>query len=301
MFNPKIVCTYLYSITKYGYPPDAKKTIQFINEMKSLGFKSIELEGIRDEHLSTVYDMKEEIAGHLKENDINLAMFCAVLPGCSSLDEKERNKSYELFEKGCEIAVNLGSKAILDNGPLPPYVFPDDIPVVRHYEDDSISSAYFPHDLQWERFWDIIVNSYQTLCEIAAHYNLTYNIHPALGLLASTTDSFLYLFDKVKKDNLRFNLDTANQFVMKDNIALSLIRLKDHVNYIHISDNNGTKVEHLDIGKGKINWNVFFETLDRINFNGHIGIDVGGAESAIDDMDKAYLGAAKILENKWLA
>ena len=300
MVNEKIVCTYLYSITKYGYPPVADNTKMFIDEMKSLAFESVELEGIREEHLSKVYELKDEIALHIKKEKIKVPVFCAVLPGCCSLDEKERNKNFELFEKGCEIASLLGSETILDNAPLPPYVFPDDIPIVRHYDEDSIGSAYFPPDLEWTKFWDIIVNSYQTLCDISAKHNLTYHVHPALGLLSSTTDSFLYLFEKVKKDNLRFNLDTANQFLMKDNLALSLIRLKDHIDYIHVSDNNGLKVEHVDIGEGKINWNVFFETLDRINYNGRIGIDIGGAESTVKDLDVAYKNAAKILENKWL-
>ncbi len=34
---------------------------------------------------------------------------------------------------------------------------------------------------------------------------------------------------------------------MKDNLALSLHRLKDHIDYIHISDNRGQKVEHLNV------------------------------------------------------
>ena len=42
-------------------------------------------------------------------------------------------------------------------------------------------------------------------------------------------------------------------------------------------------MEHLAIGQGKIRWDVFFETLETIDFRGHIGIDIGGAESDVED------------------
>jgi len=123
-------------------------------------------------------------------------------------------------------------------------------------------------------------------------------MHPAVGVLSSTTDAFLYFYDAVKRDNLRFNIDTANQFVMKDNLALSLRRLKDHIDYIHISDNRGLKVEHLNIGEGSIRWDVFFETLDFIGFKGHLGLDIGGDESYVQDLDKAYIDSAKFISQK---
>ena len=192
------------------------------------------------------------------------------------------------------------SKGILDNAPIPPYIFPDEIPVVRHYEEDSLRSAYFPEDFSWKDFWAQLVDTFQILCDIAAKYNLTYQIHPASGVLTSTTDSFLYFFDAVKRDNLRFNLDTANLFAVKENLQLSLLKLKDHLDYIHVSDNGGLKVEHLEIGKGTIAWDKFFETLNKINFKGNIGVDIGGDESNVQSLDEAYVSAAQWLEKTWL-
>ncbi len=297
--NKKIVCTYLYVITKYGYPPPAEDTLEYLDEMKSLGFSSIELEGIREEHLTEMYDIKNDVKKKLDGLDLNIPYFCAVLPGLTSQAEKERHRQLELFEKGCEVASLFGAKGILDNAPLPPYVFPKDIPIVRHYSEDVIGSAFFPKDLSWNKFWDYMVNTFRTACDIAASYKLTYQMHPSIGVLSANTDGFLYFHDSVERDNLRFNLDTANQFVMKDNLALSLRRLKDYIDYIHLSDNRGYKVEHLPPGSGKINWAVFFETLDQINYKGHIGLDIGGDESNVQDIEKAYMSAAEWLEEKY--
>ena len=297
-FDSRIVCAYLYSITKYGYPPKTSDSLLHIQEMHQLGFSAIELEGIRENHLLEVYELRNKISKHINELQLTVPYFCVVLPGLTSLDEKEREKQLELFEKGCEIAKLFGAKGVLDNAPLPPYEFPSDIPVVRHYSEDVLSSAFLPKNISWSKVWEQIIDTYRSACDIAAKYELTYLMHPAVGVLSSTTDGYLYFHDAVNRDNLQFNLDTANQFVMKDNIALSITRLKDHVNYIHISDNRGQNVEHLPIGKGNIRWDVFFETLESIGYKGLFGIDIGGDESNVNDIDTAYIQAAKFITDR---
>ena len=68
--------------------------------------------------------------------------------------------------------------------------------------------------------------------------------------------------------------------------------------YIHVSDNPGDRVEHLEPGKGAINWDVFFETIDRVGYEGHFGVDIGGHESRVDDLDQAYRTGAHWLEER---
>jgi sugar phosphate isomerase/epimerase len=265
--------------------------------MNDLGFSSIELEGIREQHLLEVYKIRFEIKEKLNELNIEVPYFCIVLPGLSSADAVEREKNLKLFELGCEVAQVIGAKGVLDNAPLPPYQFPKDIPVVRHYTEEVLQAAQFPPHLNWNNYWNDLTATIRTACQIADAKSLTYNMHPCLGVLSATTDAYLYFADAVNEDNLRFNLDTANQFFAKDNLALSLIRLKDKIDYIHISDNRGNKVEHLAIGEGNIHWNGFFETINKINFNGHFGLDIGGDESDIENLDTAYKSSASFIEN----
>jgi sugar phosphate isomerase/epimerase len=97
MFDKKIICCYLHPITKYGYPPPAEKTNLYLEEMSKLGFTSVELEGIREVHLMKVYEMRFEIKKKLDELNLELPFFCAVLPGLSSLDERERYVNINLF------------------------------------------------------------------------------------------------------------------------------------------------------------------------------------------------------------
>src|SRR6478609_5904104 len=170
-FNESITCCYLYIITKYNYPPPAANSYEYLRQMKSLGFRSVELEGIRKEHLLTVYEHRHEIKKGLEEFELSLPYFCAVLPGLGSHDANERKENLELFKKGCELAQLFQSKGILDNAPLPPYQFADDIPVVRHYEEDMLLSASFPHGLNWKQYWKDLTATYCEACDIAADHN----------------------------------------------------------------------------------------------------------------------------------
>ncbi len=299
MFNASLTCCYLYPITKYGYPPPAEDTGRHLEEMKALGFQSVELEGIREDHLMAVYDRRHEIHDQVHALDLRVPYFCIVLPGLSAADAATRTHNLHLFEKGCAVAHLLGAHGVLDNAPLPPYQFPDTIPVARHYDTEVLHAAWFPPDLNWKTYWNNLTDTYRTACDIAAGYGLTYQMHPCLGVLCATTDGYLRFHDAVQRDNLRFTFDTANQFVQKENLALSLRRLADYMDYIHISDNGGLRVEHLAPGAGAIAWDPFFETLDHIGFDGHLGLDLGGAESDIDDLDEAYTQAAHWLTARW--
>lgn len=297
MFNKRITCCYLYPITKYGYPPSAACTLEYLGEMHALGFSSVELEGIRETHLLDVYKQRFAIQSKLKELSLELPYFCAVLPGLSSMDEKTRMHSIELFEKGCETAELLGAKGILDNAPLPPYRFPEDIPIVRHYDEAVLSSACLPDGFEWKKFWEVLIDTFRTLCDIAERHHLTYQLHPAVGVLAGTPDGFLYFHDAVKRDNLRYNFDTANLFALHENCSLAFLRLHEYVDYIHCSDNGGARVEHLAIGKGIIPWESFLSVLKNVDYRGLIGIDIGGAESAVEHLNDAYRHAAEYFES----
>ena len=300
MFDQSIVCAYLYIISRSGYPPPAEHTVTYLEQMKALGFQSVELEGIRREHLLAVCDRVDDITAAVDALGLQVPYFCVVLPGLASADSRERDECLRLFQRGCEVASRVGARGVLDNAPLPPYVFPGDIPTVRHFDDEILRAARFPQQLSWPVYWHDLVATYRTACEIAAEFGLTYQMHPCVGVLAATTDGFLYFRDAVGRDNLRFNLDTANQFLLKDNLVLSLRRLADCIDYIHLADNRGRKVEHLAPTQGAIDWPAFFETLDDIGFDGAIAVDVGGAESNVGNLDLAYKQSAAWLTKQWL-
>ncbi len=55
------------------------------------------------------------------------------------------------------------------------------------------------------------------------------------------------------------------------------------------------------MGEGNIRWDDFFQTLKRINFNGYLGLDIGGDESDVEDLDEAYKLSLEFVKNRWNA
>jgi len=295
-FDKKITCAYLYTITRHGYPPPVEKTTEHIEEMAGMGFSSVELEGIGKDNIQYLYENRKEIAAHLKRCEVEVPVLCLVLPRLGSADERKRKESLELFEKGCQVASLFGAGGVLDNGPLPPFDYPANMPVMRHYTSDDLMQLSFPTEFCWDSYWEVLGETFREACQLAASYGLLYHMHPCVGSLIANTDGFENFYRLTGSENLRFNLDTANQFLLKDNLSLSIARLIEKVSYIHISDNRGMKLEHLVPGEGAIPWDLFFKTLKDYGFNGSFAIDVGGAESDTGDIETAVLRTARWLE-----
>lgn len=293
-----IVCAFLYAISKHGYPPLASATVQHIEEMMKLGFTHIELEAIGEQNIHYLFENREIIADKIESSNINVPIFCIVLPHLSSSDNSVIEYNLELFDKGCQIADALGAEGVLDNGPLPPYQYPPNMPIKRHYSIEDMMSMSLPDQFDWAEYSRTLAETFRKACDIALSYDMDYHMHPCMGSLISTTDSFENFLNQVNRANLKFNLDTANQFFLKDNLSLSLERLKDHISYIHLSDNMGTQLGHLSLGKGCIPWDEFFGTLKKINYQGYYGLDIGGAETEIDEIDAAYLESLVWLQQK---
>ncbi|SEI46001.1 Sugar phosphate isomerase/epimerase [Dyadobacter koreensis] len=295
----EISCAYLYIISKYGYPPPVEDTVAHIREIAQLGFASLELEAIGKSNIEYLFENRKAVKDALAEYGCSVPVLCVVLPRLGAdLPASERAECLELFEIGCQTAHFLGAEGVLDNGPLLPLKYPSDMPVMRHYSGLQMAGLHLPFSLDWNSYWNKLAKTYGSACGIAAKYGLDYHLHPCEGSLTATTDSFLLFSQAVNAPNLKFNLDTSNQFLVSDSLALSLVRLRDKISYIHISDNSGLKTEHLPPGKGNIDWDLFFAVLREINYKGRIAIDVGGAETGIENMEDAYRETASWLNKK---
>ena len=297
-FDKHITCAFLYSITKYGYPPKADNMVTYIHEMADLGFQSIELEGIGSSHLQVVYQQRKEIKQALENRNLRLPVFCTVLPGIASPHASVARESLDTFKQGCELASYFGARGVLDNGPLLPYDFPADMPIYRHYSPDVLRSVRLPQQLEWNAYWEELLKRMNEACEVAATYGLNYYMHPCVGSLTDTTNGYLLLKKELGCDNLKFNLDTSNLYFMHENLSLSLLKIGKDLDYIHISDSKGIQIEHQPIGIGMINWGSFFETLKEIGFCGELSIDVGGDESHVENIDQAYIQTALFIEKQ---
>ena len=67
--------------------------------------------------------------------------------------------------------------------------------------------------------------------------------------------------------------------------------------YVHASDSNYTSEDHLEIGKGAIDWPTVLKALKKQGFEGVFGLDIGGDPKMRDTIDGMYARSRAYLEN----
>ncbi len=67
--------------------------------------------------------------------------------------------------------------------------------------------------------------------------------------------------------------------------------------YVHESDSYFKIEDHIEIGKGLIDWASLLMALKKQKFDGVFGLDIGGAPHMRDSIDETYLRSRKYLED----
>ncbi len=297
MYSNRIVCSYRYVTTQFGFPPPASKAPEHLEAMVSLGFNSVELMAVGPAHLKALTDNRSTFREKTRDARVRIPYLSQLLPGLSDSERKNREASLETFTHACILAEELGAFGIIDYGPLPPVTFPSDISEIDKYDPGILSSAPVKSRLNWFDYWENLIDTYRQACDLAAQHNLTFSLRPTPGGLIANSDAFLYFHDEVGRNNLRFSIDTSNQFAVRDNPILSLIRLHDLVDTIYLSDAIDAENLHLEPGEGVIRWDLFFEALLQFRFRGYLIVDIGGTRSEVTDIDSAYKIGASMIES----
>ncbi len=289
----KISCCFLYAISKYGYPPKLQDMFEALNGMKEMGFKYIELEGYREKNLKEVYSNKEKLKQTCEELGMKVINFCPVLPGIVSLNNKDRQKNIELFKIALELAVFFDCSTIQIDSYTPPFQFIEGDLYKHEIAFGKGLKVVVPKSFHWEKQWDTLVDSVSRLNQFSKSTGLPLCLEPRVGELISNTDSMLRLMDAVNDENFGAVFDTGHLNAQKEILPLSIEKLGKRIFYLHVSDNDSNQNEHLQIGKGTIDWETIFQLLKKHKFKGYAAIDVGN----VPNLEEAYIESRKYLEN----
>lgn len=103
-------------------------------------------------------------------------------------------------------------------------------------------------------------------------------------------EPFQTLLDKIGSSRIKVCFDVAHANVYSKNTLREWIAtLAKHIECIHISDNNGLADQHLEIGKGKIDWANFTCLLDEFKLNPEIVLElceVSNIKNSVEYMKK---------------
>lgn len=288
----KVNCCWIYAISKYGYPPSLENTFRVVKEMADLGFKYIELEGVRKDNLLEVYNHRAELKNHCDNLGLKVVNFCPILPDIVSLDEAKRREALELFDLGIETARYFGCETVQSDSYTPPLEFVGESPYKQAIDYGKRFNVRIDPAFRWNDVWDSLVDSIKTCSAHARQAGLGLIMEPRVGEIISNTDAIMRLMDAVGDDNFGAVLDTAHQHAQKEILPLSVEKLGSRIKYLHVADNNAKENEHLALGRGTVDWDGVFMALQKHKFDGFVAIDVG----RVPDLDQQYLESKQFLE-----
>jgi len=124
----RVSITYLYTIFKYGYPHSVDDAMRSLGEIRSLGFRFLELEGLGPENLSSLYGRRAELARLVADNGLHVHNFCVVDPDMVSVDPAIRRPALDRFRMGAELAELLNAETLHLASYAPPVDYLDSRP-----------------------------------------------------------------------------------------------------------------------------------------------------------------------------
>jgi len=85
--------------------------------------------------------------------------------------------------------------------------------------------------------------------------------------LGDRIEDFLYVFDRVKNQNVGFTLDVGHANITKD-LFTYIEHFRDRLVSTHIADNKGADDEHLCVGEGTVEWDNVLREISLKGFRG---------------------------------
>ena len=288
----KISCCWLYAISKYGYPPSLPDTHRALEEMASLGFTSVELEGVGEENLRAVHSEQKALKQRCDDLGLRVVNFCPVLPQLVHPEKARRVHALDLFKLAVEMANFFGCETIQTDSYIPPLEFVGDTPYREAITFGKRFQVKIDPSFRWNDLWDWLVDSIGACADEAGRADLKFCLEPRVGEIVSNTDGLLRLMDAIENDNFGAVLDTGHQHAQKEILPLSIEKLNGRVHYLHVSDNDGQINEHLALGRGTVDWDGVFLALKKHSFSGYVAVDVG----RVDDLDAQVRESKAFLE-----
>lgn len=301
----KISITYLFVIFRYGYPHSIADVFKALPEIRKLGFRFVEMEGLGAQHLRSVYSHRKRLLSTLDGLGLHVHNFCVVNPQLVSLDPAERDRALDLFKVGAEVGNFLGAETLHLASYAPPVHYlkakPYQLGKGKKYQFVNSTRLRIPPGFDWDRVWSALVDSCQRCADVAAQYGKTVIMEPRIGEVICSVDSLLRLMEHVQRKNFKANFDTGHFSAQRENVPLALAKLQGHFANIHISDNDPATSDHLPIGEGSIDWEEFFRVLKIMKYDGYLGLDLGWRKSLPQDYRKSVERIKAIGSNLGLA
>ena len=294
----RIGMCWLYAITKYGYVMGLEDIFNAIEDARRLGFTWFEMEGV-GKQLHLVDKNKAEIKRRCDGAGLRITNFVPVLPDMVSQDEGKREAALADFRLGCEVARFLGTELVEADSYHTPLYVDEPYDISRDF-----SYAYQPPKMRvdpkfdfWQFFDNVLVDSVARCNDFAASCGLRLCVEPRVWETVPSVWALDHLLRKVNSNNLGAVYETAHFACQRTALVEAAEILGKRIFYVHASDSDYTNEDHLEIGKGAIDWDTVLSALLKQGFDGVFGVDIGGNPRMRESLDGMYTRSRTFLEN----
>ncbi|HMK45174.1 MAG TPA: sugar phosphate isomerase/epimerase family protein [Methanocella sp.] len=113
-----------------------------------------------------------------------------------------------------------------------------------------------------DKAWDRNVEGLRILCDHSKDYGVKLcleNMPNMEKLFCRTPDELLGMVESVDRENMGITFDAGHANTTKNTGRFT--REWKRISHAHIHDNNGVRDEHLEIGKGTVDWDGFLKEM----------------------------------------
>ncbi len=168
-------------------------------------------------------------------------------------DEKIRSGSVDYLKKNIDVAAEVGS----------PYV--------------SICPGFTIHGMSYQEGWDSMMKSYRELLDHSKEMPVELIIEPGnryeTDLIVTVDDCLRALEDLDGKMGIL--VDTGHCFINRESLTDVVEKVKGLTCHFHIDDNKGVTDDHLVMGEGVIQYDIFLEKLENSGYDGFLAVELG--------------------------
>lgn len=256
------------------------------------GFRATELIAWDDDSLEHYYtpETVRELRSILDDRGMILSQFVVKTPNLSSPDPALRKASVEVFKRGLDKAVALGTGII---NTVVHYPLGIEMPRITDRPHVQTFTVKVPPGLDWGRNWEDYVRGLRSCAELAASAGLRYSLEAHPFRYGASCEGLLRILEAVDSPALGVNFDPSHLFPSGDIPQVAIYRLGEKVVHCHFSDNDGETNVHWRPGMGKIDWEEVLTALRETGFDGVVSLefeDVPGVSRGVRDVPGVYRG-----------
>ena len=99
-------------------------------------------------------------------------------------------------------------------------------------------------------------------------------IEPEPELLLETSTEFLNFMKGFDSDYLKLNFDIGHFYCVNEDPSTLIPRLAEYIEHFHMADIRDRNHYHLIPGLGSIDFKTVFESMEKINYNGFVTVEL---------------------------